>query len=139
MASDQQQVAEIDRVVIRSPHVDLGTENTYHEWYHSHHEPRVGYDAEGRSPERMIHRVWQPWRCNNPDCTAEALVNEEWIADVLGGASDARALAVLDAYAPLAKSQRGCSDVCGCTDCEMVEDLRSALTQRVTSPGQDPS
>jgi hypothetical protein len=37
---------------------------------------------------------------------------------------------VLDSYAPITKSQRGCPDGCGCTDCEMVEDLYALIRVR---------
>ncbi len=37
---------------------------------------------------------------------------------------------VLDGYAPIAKRQRGCSEGCGCTDCEMVEDLYAVLDNK---------
>jgi hypothetical protein len=40
---------------------------------------------------------------------------------------------VLDSYAPIARSQRECPDECGCTDCDMVEDLRALVSREMAS------
>jgi hypothetical protein len=69
-------------VILLSPHIDLGPDD-YHEWWHDRRAPLVGVDSRGRRNPRMIFATHQPWRCNNPDCTAEALVDETWIAQWL--------------------------------------------------------
>jgi hypothetical protein len=62
------------------------------------------------------------------DCPFHGRLYAYWVKR--GDALTARLAAVeaiLDVYIPISQRQRGCDDGCGCTDCEMAEDIRAAI------------
>jgi hypothetical protein len=65
---------------------------------------------------------------------ARAFLASDWLAACIAAAEKAhgaRMEAVLAAYVPIIKKQLKCAtdEACGCTFCEMVEDLRPAIAR----------
>jgi len=67
-------------VLIKYPHEHVGNTPDYHEWVQAE---RVRANARGRLNPRMWFRTWTKWVCNNPDCTAMAIVSDQAIRNLI--------------------------------------------------------
>lgn len=76
-----------ERVTIKVtyPHVDVELDDPtwvqYHEWIPT--ATRIRADRTGRQRPSMYSTEWTLWRCNNPDCSAQALVHDDAIRSLL--------------------------------------------------------
>ena len=82
--ADAELVSEPRNVRLLHPHDDLG-EDTYHEWWGPtafRYRDKIGRGNRGS------YR-WSVWVCNNPGCTAEAILSPsallDLVAPLLGG------------------------------------------------------
>lgn len=72
------------RVVVRYGHQAVGDVPDYHEWIYV---APIACDKRGRPNPRIAYPDWQFWRCNNPDCHAEAVVSDDAVRTLIEEAS----------------------------------------------------